>query len=237
MKNCPVCGAQLQDTDMVCPVCGAQVGAQEAYDQGAQQFQQGVVDPAMQYQQDMGGMAQQYGVDPYTQPQGVMPEAPKSGNGKKIAIIAGIAVAVVAIALVLIFVVFKKGSGADSPKEVAQRCVDALFDGDSDEVFKCFPDGMITSDEKAQLESVLQYMTMFKSMIKSVKAGSETKITGSEADEYISKIKSEYNITVDEVATVPITYEMEFMGQSEKQTMDVVCGKVDGKWYVIGGIN
>ncbi|HCA21820.1 MAG TPA: hypothetical protein DEO87_05540, partial [Lachnospiraceae bacterium] len=22
MKNCPVCGAQIQDTDMVCPVCG-----------------------------------------------------------------------------------------------------------------------------------------------------------------------------------------------------------------------
>ena len=234
MKICPVCGAQIQDTDMVCPVCGAQLAAQEA----VQQFQQGVVDPAMQYQQDMSGMANQYGVDPYTQPQGMMPEPPKSGNGKKIAIIAGIIAAVAAIACVLIFVVFKKdGKGSSSAKAVAQRCVDALFDGDSDEVLKCFPEGMMSSEEEKLLKESLQYFTMFSSMIKSVKAGSEKKITGAEADQYISQFKNQYNVSVDEVASVPVTYEMEFMGETSSQTMDIICGKIDGKWYVISGVN
>lgn len=238
MKNCPVCGAQIQDTDMVCPVCGAQqVVSQEGFDQAAQQYQQGYVDPAMQFQQ-AGDMAQaQYGVDPYTQPQGMAPIPEKSGNGKKIALICGIVAAVAVVALVLILFVFKKGSGGDSPKEVAQRCVDALFDGDADEVFACFPDKMLTSSEKEQLKSALEYMTMFSSMIKDVKAGSETKITGSEAERYIQQVKEEYGIDVDEVASVPITYSMEFMGEKQSQTMDVVCGKIDGKWYVIGGIN
>ncbi|MBQ6229621.1 MAG: zinc-ribbon domain-containing protein [Eubacterium sp.] len=247
MKNCPVCGAQLQDTDMVCPVCGAQqVVSQEGFDQAAQQVQQYVdpamqqaqqyVDPAMQYQQDPYAQ-NQYGIDPNTQPQGMVPPAPKSGNGKKIAIIAGCAVAVIGILVAVYFLFIKGGSGADSPKAVAKKCVDALFDGDADEVYSCFPDGMLTSEEKESLKSALSYMQMFSSMITDVKAGSEKKLSGSEAQQYIDQIKSEYNIDVKEVASVPVTYTMEFMGAKETQTMDVICGKVGSKWYVIGGVN
>lgn len=268
MKNCPVCGAQLQDTDMVCSVCGAQqVVNQGAYDQAqqyqqgaydqAQQFQQGAVDPAMQYQQggydqfqqgaydqgqqfqqNMGGMDQvPYGVDPYTQPQGMVPQpaAPKSGNGKKIAIIAGCVAAVALIGFAVWFF-FLRGGGAGSAKAVAEKGVKALLDGDADEVYECFPDGMLSKEEKEQLKEVLQYMGMMGSMVKSVKAGSETKLSGSDADYYINKMKDNFDIDVKAVSTVPVTIEIEFMGQSDKQTMDVVCGKVGSSWYIIDGL-
>ena len=248
MKNCPVCGAPLQDTDMICPVCGAQqVVSQEGFDQASQQAQQyfdpaaqqaqQFVDPAMQYQGGADFGQNPYGIDPSTQPQGMVPPAPKSGNGKKIAIIAGCAVAVIGILVAVYFLFIKGGSGAGSAKGVAEKCVNALFDGDADEVYDCFPDGMLKSEEKETLKQALSYMQMFSSMIKDVKAGSEKKLSGDEAQYYIDNMKSQYNITIDEVATVPVTYTMEFMGTTESQTMDVICGKIGSKWYVIGGVN
>ncbi|SEF40305.1 hypothetical protein SAMN04487934_10134 [Eubacterium ruminantium] len=288
MKNCPICGAQLNDTDTICNVCGAQQQpAQQGYDayqqnmnqaqqtyggyqdqaqqgynayqqnmnqaqqayggyqdqaqqayagfqQGAQNMQDAYNNGAAQYQQDYGQYQQ--GFDQYGQGQfggGAPAPAPKS-NKKMIIIIASV-VGVIGLGVLAYFLFFRGGVSHGSAKDVAQSFVDALGDYDADDLVACMAP-KVQEKYKGQLDT---YMGMFKAMDAKVSGSvvSETPITGSDLEDLNEDLQSRYGFTVTEASNVKMkmTIKASFMGQSMDETddADLVCGKVDGKWYVL----
>ncbi len=131
---CTSCGADNPEGSVFCSVCGARMQSE------AQTSQQ-------QYGQPP------YGLSPYGQPYGQQPygQPPKKAKSKAVWFIAGGAVLLVAIALVLIFVVFPGGpKTADGSRDgvLAGSTLQAEFFNDGAEVFSNAFSGMGGVDTK-----------------------------------------------------------------------------------------
>lgn len=131
---CTSCGADNPNGSVFCSVCGARMGSE------AQTSQQPYGQPP-------------YGQPPYDQPYGQQPygQPPKKAKSKAVWFIAGGAVLLIAIALVLIFVVFPGGTkttGGDADGLLSGSTMQAEFFNDGAEVFSNALSGMGGIDAK-----------------------------------------------------------------------------------------
>ena len=142
---CPNCGSAIPDGAAFCPVCSNAVGSswpggsqqggftpQQPYQNAGGQYPMGLY-PAGQYPMGQGsGMPGQFGSG---QPYGMPPyggQPPKKGKGPLIAAIVGGIAAVVAIALVVVFLVIPAVTGGGSADEGRNEEVSEPKGGESD---------------------------------------------------------------------------------------------------------
>ena len=124
------------------------------------------------------------------------------------------------------------GNGV-GPTGVAERCFHSFLNGDADVMFDCYPEGMFSKAEREALRQTVEYLKTMDIGISNVRAEQEVRLSDDEAEFYVNQLRNSYNIEVTEVTRVPISYRMDYMGITDEGTLDIICGKVGNKWYVI----
>lgn len=167
---------------------------------------------------------------------------PKKINGKKIAIIAGSVTFIVALILVVFFVLVKKDvkktakEKTDDAKTVAERCMNAYINGDAKTVMECFPREMYSATEWARIEQTVTSYQSLDIYFKITGESTERKLSDEEAEEFLRNSKQLSGIDVTEITEVSVGYELDYMGVNDEGTLELVCGKINNKWYVIDGL-
>ncbi len=227
---CNKCGAQNADNATFCCACGAAFGGQQSQPQ--QYAQQQYQAQPQQYAQDQYGQYAQY--DQYGQPIAYAPVKTKNRSAIIAALIVGI-VAIAGFAVILIFM-FGGATGANSPREVVESYIDAMVDGDVDDMIALFPEdsfakmaesqGMSESDLKSQMQAAV---SMISGMISedNFTIGSVNDVSSYELSEIMSNYAS-IGYSVSDVKEVELT--MSIMGSTQDE--DIVVIKIDGKWYM-----
>ena len=248
MKNCVNCGQQISKGETTCPYCGA---AQEERtvlinEMNTQQpvMNQQQMNPQMGY----GGQNMQQG---YGQPQG-QPGAKKPVNGKKIGIIAGIAVVLVlAIVLVTKFI----GPGAPTQKAALKSYVEALVDQDAgDYLDACLPKKLLKGvkneledtynilydDFEDAIESRMYWYSSYwyddADDVRKIKITDKEKLDRSDIRELQDELKDDYNVKIKITELVYVEFECEVKedGEWETETDTAILYKTGGKWFVMG---
>ena len=198
----------------------------------------------------------QQGYDAQQQDPGSGP-APKSagmGKGKKIAILCSIAGVMIAVALVLIFVVFRSGdNGKETPDEMAVFFVECMNNKD----FKAMKNAMLPAEYIDELddwcrkkynmsiEDKLSY-EFYEDTSKDVQFRYISyEMKKSYKSDRISRTESEYkqnlnvDIKIEEMVRIRITYEYKGQYQSDEYQSDwyedhdnLTLIKINGKWYI-----
>lgn len=241
MKNCEICGAQLDDTATVCPVCGANVGAgQPAYTNaqaGGYNMAQESGQPNMQ-DQAYGVPQQPYdmGQSPYGQAPMPQQAPKKKTNVAAIVIIAVVAVAIIGFAVW--FFLLRDSKGSNTPESVIETYLDALCDGDVDRLYSLWPEEMHSDEEYEQLESMLSMFKSYNIKVENLKIEDKTKLDSDEISDIEDEIKDGYgkSLKISEAYELDYSYDMsmEFMGESysepTSETSTVI--KIGSKWYM-----
>ena len=226
--------------------------AQQSYGQQGYDAQQSYVQQGYNMQQPYG----QQGYDAQQQDPGSGP-APKSagmGKGKKIAILCSIAGVMVAVALVLIFVVFRSGdNGKETPDEMARFFVECMNNKD----FKAMKNAMLPAEYIDELddwcrkkynmsiEDKLSY-EFYEDTSKDVQFRYISyEMKKSYNSDRISRTESEYkqnlnvDIKIEEMVRIRITFEYKGQFQSDEYQSDwyedhdnLTLIKINGKWYI-----
>ncbi len=220
MKICPQCHSTLDNDTRFCNTCGANV-------------------------QDVIPVQETVPV----QPAAVEEKVPFYKN-KKILTIGGIALAVVAIAIILIIVLSPSG-GAKSPEEAAEIYVKASVKLDVDDMISIanqaakndFVGKLNATDKevKAALEESLSDMSAeSREYYNSIKV-TRIKITdtvnydNSELQDYIEEYREateDYKCKITELVEVTLEVTLEYEGDYETDEMSVDCVCIDGRWYI-----
>ena len=226
--------------------------AQQPFGQQGYDMQQSYVQQGYNMQQPYG----QQGYDAQQQDPGSGP-APKSagmGKGKKIAILCSIAGVMVAVALVLIFVVFRSGdNGKETPDEMARFFVECMNNKD----FKAMKNAMLPAEYIDELddwcrkkynmsiEDKLSY-EFYEDTSKDVQFRYISyEMKKSYNSDRISRTESEYkqnlnvDIKIEEMVRIRITFEYKGQFQSDEYQSDwyedhdnLTLIKINGKWYI-----
>jgi limonene-1,2-epoxide hydrolase len=247
MAFCVNCGKPLSEGQRFCPSCGTAVG-QAAATQGApppaaQPSQPPAVEPSVPPQPPYAAPAPPppppppsgYGYGPQGPaqygPPGYAPPGPRSRKAIWISLAAG--VLVIAIACVLVFVVFwgniSGGSGAAStPEKTVQKLLDAMEAKDVD--------AMVALMDQKALEDSLGGMSM--DMVKGMLRGAMLDFDSVKFSGVTMSAKS----TSDTTSTVTITQGTVTIKQNGQETSEDVSEandavtfdltKIDGKWYL-----
>ena len=231
---------------------------QQAQGYGAPQQIQGYGQPQQGYDTQYGQVQQAYGAPQWNQqfsaPAGPDHSAPSSGKGKKIAILCSIIAVVAAIALVLIFVVFKPGDyGKESVEELSRFYIESMSKRD----YKSLAKLILPSKYKSNVDNWVrrQYNMSTEDMLSAEmnsrfsadfearylrmeqnKTYDAEDIRGTELD---YKEKFNVEIKIEEMVRVKIYFEYKGQGPGDEYkagwTEDdnrMVMLKIDGKWYL-----
>ena len=217
--------------------------------QGYGQPQQGYGQPQMNQQMGYGGQNMQQG---YGQPQQSQPGAKKPVNGKKIGIIAGIAVLLVlAIVLVTKFI----GPGAPTQKAALKSYVEALVDQDAgDYLDACLPKKLLKGvkndledtytvlydDFEDAIEARMYWYSSYwyddAEDVRKIKITDKEKLDKSDIRDLEDEIKDYYDvkIKISELVYVEFECEVKDDGEWETETDTALLYKTGGKWFVMG---
>ena len=190
----------------------------------------------------------QVGYDQFAPSYGNSPKY--KGNGKKIAIISSIAVAIIAVVLILVLVLLK-GGGANTPLEAAENYVNALVDRSPSKVINSmFPSVMHSAvDEACQKETGMSFSDFMELSLNAYAYDAEVRNIKTEVrstyDQYDindleAKFSNHFNadIDIEEAKKIKIYFEVKgvFDGDVyddwEEDYNTVTIYKYDGKWYV-----
>ncbi|MBQ6231281.1 MAG: hypothetical protein IJJ74_09245 [Eubacterium sp.] len=119
---------------------------------------------------------------------------------------------------------------------VAERCMIAYVRGDAKTVLECFPDAMYTDSERIQIEQTVNSIKSLNADLNITGIESEKRLSDDEAESYINEAKRNYGIDVSEVTEVSVGYKLDYMGVNDEGTLELICGKIDNRWYVIDGL-
>ena len=236
---------------------------QQSYGQQGYDAQQSYVQQGYNMQQPYGqqgyNMQQPYGQQGYDAQQqdpgsGPAPKSAGMGKGKKIAILCSIAGVMIAVALVLIFVVFRSGdNGKETPEEMAVFFVECMNNKD----FKAMKNAMLPAEYIDELddwcrkkynmsiEDKLSY-EFYEDTSKDVQFRYISyEMKKSYKSDRISRTESEYkqnlnvDIKIEEMVRIRITYEYKGQYQSDEYQSDwyedhdnLTLIKINGKWYI-----
>ena len=236
---------------------------QQSYGQQGYDAQQSYVQQGYNMQQPYGqqgyNMQQPYGQQGYDAQQqdpgsGPAPKSAGMGKGKKIAILCSIAGVMIAVALVLIFVVFRSGdNGKETPDEMAVFFVECMNNKD----FKAMKNAMLPAEYIDELddwcrkkynmsiEDKLSY-EFYEDTSKDVQFRYISyEMKKSYKSDRISRTESEYkqnlnvDIKIEEMVRIRITYEYKGQYQSDEYQSDwyedhdnLTLIKINGKWYI-----
>lgn len=237
------------------PYGQGQFNAQNPYGQGqyADQNPYGQSQVQNQYNQQFTNNDMYGQQNPYSQPQynGGYPgnTALAKKNGAKMAIIIVASLLVVAgLAVGAYFLFFKDkkddetGSGM-SPKELAEEFIDAFEAYDTDRIADLFPPELAADDEVTQIKTMFQQYSSagIELTFEDVEYDVEESYSDSELKQLKSTLEDQgYNISskLKDAKNIKITCEMKvsYMGetQSQKNTMRLVAGKINGEWKLVG---
>lgn len=155
--------------------------------------------------------------------------AKKPVNGKKIGIIAGIAVALV---LAIVFVIKFTGPGAPTQKAALKSYIKAVVDKDVDAFIDAYiPNklrdgikkeyGISNDDIKDDMEYLLSWYDDIDD-VRKIKITDKDKANRSEMKDFEDVIKDEFNVKIKISGLVHVKYEYE--------------AKKDGEWFVMGAL-
>lgn len=246
---CGNCGAQNPDGAAHCGNCGAPLARPAGGDNqttvAADQFQQPQYQQP-QYQQPQYQQPQyqqpQYQQPQYQQPQYQQPQyqQPAKSKNKIVGIVA--AIAVIAVVVILAIVLF----GGGSAKGVAEDFVNAVLKGDTDKIVDCLPDDLIKSVAKDEGISVKEARQEIAEEMESqlgdytaVMGMFDFKVKAVDEDDYdsdelrdVKDMYEDFDVKVKDAETVEVEISLEFMGETESDTMDIPMVKIGGSWYV-----
>ena len=245
---CNKCGAPLEANSAFCVHCGTPVQpaapAAPAYAPPAYQYPP--VQNPQQPQQNVPGTG--YPQTPgYAPNQGYAPAPAKApmdpAKKKKLFLFGGIGLGVVALVVILIIVLGGNGIGFSSATDAAEGYLQAYASHDIEALMDCVPDFMIRDlavevglDENASRSDVAKRAKIMmpssgKTDIKIIAAMIEE--FGSPDDyrilnnSYFDYLYPEDRAKITEVAIV----EVVFMYEGDQETAEIMCIKMDGKWY------
>jgi len=173
-----------------------------------------------------------------------VPSAPVPPKKSKKGLIIGLSIAgvllVAAALLIFVFDVFhifkKKDSG--SPEAVVKKFYQAINDADADKLMECVPKEAMQAlgeygGSKEDIQAALNMAKGFGIKIEDIKILSTNDISVDEAKQITGT--SSLNISEAKKLSVSAVTKVNFMGQEESQedTNDFICGKIDGKWYIL----
>lgn len=229
---CQKCGQSIADGVSFCPFCGESTAPSAP-------------------------TAPVYNNTQYTQPQvpasneavyaGPVAPVPKKGKGKLIGIIIA-AVAIIAAAVIL-FIIFFTGADHGSAESVAESFITAQTDGDTAGYLDCMPEFLVEKlceqagvDGRGELEETLDAVLQAKlKLVESFKIGEpgikekydreemiEILEDGGFSESDVKDIKIEGGAAVE----IKVTINSKD-GESETDTVSVICIKIDSDWYVL----
>lgn len=163
-------------------------------------------------------------VDPPVDP----PVEPPKKKGK-IALIIGLAAILVA-AIVVVIILLTKNSGVNSsPEKCAVNFIKGVAERDNDKIKKSVHKKM-----RADIADLNDVSGAFSSMtMEDIKAGTPRNISNDELKGYKGQLKAEYDLDVEEVKVVKVSYTASLMSVTEESSIDIYCAKIDSDWYVI----
>jgi hypothetical protein len=231
MAQCAKCGTVLADHQRFCPRCGQQAPAASTTAPAAA--------APVQSPPPQGVPPQAYPPQGYPPVGGYAPgawqgQAPRKSS-KAVWITLAAVVAVLAVAAVLVFVVFKDQifnggtAGANGPEKAVLKYLDAVEDRDVDALF-----AVINPDDLDELTSSGRTLAEIKDAVKEdIPEDSSVKFSG---------VKMETDMTGEDRATVTITEgKMTTIEDGKSVTDDIEDAaepprvqvvRQDGKWYV-----
>jgi hypothetical protein len=263
MAFCANCGSALSEGQRFCPACGRQAGETAAGTAGGGAPQAAVAPPQQPLAPVLQQPPLQYGAAPappsqyyaaqsappappgqyppqsgYQQPgwayypQGQQPSAPRRGH-KGLWIGLSSAAVIIAVACVLVFVVFRGdifgGGGASSPEQAVKKLmsayekkdVDAIFDLIDPEALSTTLDGQTTEEAKAEMEDAF----FGGDSVSSIKF-SGIKMSSDQTSDTTAIVA----LTAGEVTITDANGEKTVNEMTDSDTIGVV--KRDGSWYI-----
>ena len=207
--------------------------AQQFTQQASQQPQQA----AMQYSQP-----ENLGQPAFGQPKGVQsdagaPKPPVPGDespkkpvnkGLIIGLISAAVLVVAAVLLIFVFDVF--GTGASSPKECAEQFMEAWENLDASKMNECFAPE-VKGSSSTEIQEMFDEIKGMGVTCSDKKVGEPETIDVDEAKEAIKK-EMRTDVKAKEAAKVRCSITMNYLGQSEETTFDVILVKQGKRWYV-----
>lgn len=158
------------------------------------------------------------------------PTTPPKPNWKKIAIITALSVLLVAAIVVAVILIVKKTGVHSSPEKVAVHFVEGFAQRDTDKVKESVHKKM-----KAEYSDLSDYEGSFNGKtIENIKAGTPINVASDDMKLYKAALKLGYDLDLDDAKIVRVTFELSDGKNTEQSSLDVVCGKIDSSWYVIG---
>ena len=157
----------------------------------------------------------------------LIPKPPKKKG--KIALIIGLAAILVA-AIVVVIILLTKNSGVNSsPEKCAVNFIKGVAERDNDKIKKSVHKKM-----RADIADLNDVSGAFSSMtMEDIKAGTPRNISNDELKGYKGQLKAEYDLDVEEVKVVKVSYTASLMSVTEESSIDIYCAKIDSDWYVI----
>lgn len=167
--------------------------------------------------------------------------AKKPVNGKKIGIIAGIAVALV---LAIVFVIKFTGPGAPTQKAALKSYIKAVLDQDVDALIDAYLpkklwDGIKKEYGNDDIKDGMEYLLSWCDDIddvRKIKITDKDKANRSEIKDFEDNIKDELNvkIKISGLVRVKFKYEAKKDGEWEESIGTLTLYKTGGKWFVMG---
>ena len=231
---CTKCGTQNASGSRFCGKCGSPLGAADNVYGAPQQSAAAGNAYGSPYQSAAAG----YGGTPRP----ARPAAPaRSGGSRKGVLIAGIAAALVVVALLgcWIFGVF----GGGGYEDVVDDFIEAIFDGDAKGVVDCLPDKVmdyIAEEEGAtkrelteELQEELDYI--FDYMPSGLKISHKIVYTEDIYGDDLRYLKEDYEelgVRVTAAKYVEVELTASAMGMSESTEVELYVVEVGGSWYI-----
>lgn len=220
VKFCTSCGTQLSDGETNCSSCGALTGSQ------VEQVSQETAAPTATYE---------------------IPEGNTGVAANKTPTTTYIGMAVVGVIAIIIIALFASLFGGGAYTKPIDRMVKGMMKEDSDKYLSAFPEFVADRMEDSSYQDIDDMLEDLMDDMKD-EYGKNVKITYKVTDkekldkddlkDWKKTIKSRYNEKVDVTKGYELEVEMKIKGKedSDEEETDFTVLKIDGKWYLMGGL-
>ena len=227
---CPKCGTQNASGARFCGKCGTPVDSADNVYEASQQVGSAAGNVyGASYQSGSAAGSAGYAA------------ASRSSGSRKGVLIAGVAAALVVVALLCcwIFGVF----GGGSYEKTVDKFFDSFLDADAKGIVECLPDEFMElameeeGTTKRELIEELQYVLdeIFEYMPSGVKIEHKivyTEDVRGEDLEYVKDMYSEIGAKVTAAKIVEVELTISYMGMSESETLELGVVEIGGSWYI-----